>query len=116
MDFAHGVKTLVPGTDKAFYDQYRAEGMTEFLPDSAVLARKVEMMPKFDEMAAKWQLGPIEMIDPDVRLYGDTAVLTYREKVSGSYEGTPSNYSGKVTMIYVRQNAIWRGVHYHESK
>ena len=64
---------LVLSTDEAVCDQYWAEGMTGFPPDSAVLAHKFEMMPKFDKMAAKRQYGPIEMIDPDVRLYGDVA-------------------------------------------
>ena len=83
---------------------------------AATLSRKSEMMPKFDEMAEKWKLGPLEIIDPEVQLYGDVAVLTYREKVSGNYEEHPSNYTGKVTMICVRQKGSWRGVHYHESK
>ena len=31
------------------------------------------------------------------------------------YDGQPSTYTGKVTMVYVRQGGVWRGVHYHES-
>lgn len=81
-----------------------------------MLARKSEMMPKFDDMADKWHLGGVEMIDPEVRVFGDVALLTYRENVTGAYEGEPVKYTGKATMIYVRQNGSWRGVHYHESK
>jgi ketosteroid isomerase-like protein len=102
--------------DKAFYDDYWASDMTEFLPDDAHLARKSEMMPRFDEMTEKWKLDYVHILDPVVRLYGDVAILTYNEDVSGTYEGKPSQYKGKVTMIYVKQGGHWRGVHYHESK
>ena len=60
------------------------------------------------------QSNPIQ--SPEVRVYGDVAILTYRENVTGSYEGKPSKYTGKVTMVYVKQKGTWRGVHYHESK
>jgi ketosteroid isomerase-like protein len=55
------------------------------------------------------------MYNPRVQVYGDTAVLTYNEMISGTYDGQPSTYTGKVTMVYVRQGGVWRGVHYHES-
>jgi ketosteroid isomerase-like protein len=102
--------------DKAFYDEYWADDMTEFLPDSPGLTRKSEMMPRFDEMAKRWQLDSLRIVDPEVRLYGDVAVLTYTEAVAGKYDGQPSRYTGKVSMIYVKQRGSWRGVHYHESK
>lgn len=102
--------------DKAFYDEYWADDMTEFLPDRATLLRKAEQMRDFDEMTDKWILGPLDIIDPEVRFFGDVALLTYREQVSGRAEGQPTNYAGKVTMIYVLQHGTWRGVHYHESK
>jgi ketosteroid isomerase-like protein len=102
--------------DKAFYDDYWAANMTEFLPDEATLARKAELMPRFDEMAAKWKLDAVEMLNPDVQVLGNVAILTYNENVSGTYDGRPMQYAGKVTMIYVKQKGVWRGVHYHESK
>jgi len=102
--------------DKAFYDDYWASDMTEFMPGSPRLTTKQEMMPGFAEMSRRWQLGPLKMIDPKVRFYGGVALLTYTEDVTGSYDGQPSHYSGKVTMVYVKQNGKWRGVHYHESK
>ena len=55
------------------------------------------------------------MYNPRVQTYGDVAVLTYNEMISGAYDGQPSTYTGKATMVYVRQGGTWRGVHYHES-
>jgi ketosteroid isomerase-like protein len=102
--------------DKAFYEDYWADDMTEFLPDSPTLVRKAEEMPHFDELATRWQIDSIEILTPEVRLYGDVALLTYNEKVAGKYDGKPSTYTGKVSMVYVKQGGRWRGVHYHESK
>src|SRR5262249_30498938 len=102
--------------DKAFYEEYWSDAMTEFLPDNPRLVTKAETMPKFEQIVDHWKLNSLEMIDPDVRVYGDIAILTYREAVSGSAAGQASQYTGKVTMIYVREGERWRGVHYHESK
>jgi len=102
--------------DKKFYDDYWRDNMTEFLPDDANLVRKSEMMPRFEEITKNWKLDSLEILDPEVEVYGDVAVLTYREVVSGSSKGQPSHYIGKVTMIYLNERGRWRGVHYHESK
>ena len=102
--------------DKAFYADYWASDMTEFIPYQPSLAHKAEIMSKFDELVKAWRLDSFEMVNPEVHQYGDVAVLTYEENVSGAYEGKPVRYRGHATMVYVRQNGRWRGVHYHESK
>lgn len=103
-------------SDRSFYEDYWADDMTEFMPDSLSLTRKSEMMPRFEEMNRRWKLDSIDILNPEVRLYGDVALLTYNEQVRGRYDGKPSEYQGKVSMVYVKQGGRWRGVHYHESK
>jgi len=102
--------------DSTFYADYWADDMTEFLPDSPTLTRKTELMPRFSDMARHWKLDSLEILNPEVHLYGDVALLTYNEVVSGRYDGQASHYFGKVSMVYVKQRGRWRGVHYHESK
>ncbi|HUK25097.1 MAG TPA: nuclear transport factor 2 family protein [Terriglobales bacterium] len=102
--------------DKAFYQDYWADDMTEFLPESRRLATKAEIMPKFEEVTRRWQLDDIQMHDPRVQVYGNVALLTYTESVWGRYDGKPSHYEGKVTMVYLHEGGEWKGVHYHESK
>jgi hypothetical protein len=60
-------------------------------------------------------LGPVKILDPEVQVYGDVAILTYREAVTGVAKGQPVHYTGKATMVYVKRQGEWRGVHYHES-
>lgn len=102
--------------DKAFYASYWGDEMTEFLPDNPHLTSKREEMPVFEHLVTAWRLDSIEMIHPDVRVYGDVALLTYEEAVSGASDGKPVRYRGKVTMVYVKRNGQWQGIHYHESK
>jgi ketosteroid isomerase-like protein len=101
--------------DKAFYQDYWADDMTEFLPESRHLATKAEVMPTFDKIVNRWRLEEIQMHDPRIQVYGKVAILTYTESVTGRYDGKLSHYEGKVTMVYVREGGEWKGVHYHES-
>ncbi|HZT59689.1 MAG TPA: nuclear transport factor 2 family protein [Pyrinomonadaceae bacterium] len=101
--------------DKAFYADYWAEDFTEFLPSSPYLDTRENILPKFEQLSEHWKIVDYSMYNPRVQVYGDTAVLTYNEMISGTYDGQPSTYTGKVTMVYVRQGGVWRGVHYHES-
>ena len=103
--------------DKAFYADYWADDFTEFLPSSPYLTTdpKTNLLPRFEKLAERWRITEYQMHEPRVQLYGDVAVLTYTESVDGRYEGQPVSYTGKVTMVYVKQGGVWRGAHYHES-
>jgi ketosteroid isomerase-like protein len=101
--------------DKHFYDEYWGSDMTEFTPWTPELVRKPEQMSEFAKNVKAWKIHHIDIVDPDVRVYGDVALLTYRENVVGQYEGKSTRYLGKVKMIYVRRDGRWQGVHYHES-
>ena len=101
--------------DKAFYAKYWSSEMTEFTPWRRDLGRRGEMMPSFEEDVEAWKLDELRMIDPEVQVYGDIAILIYKERVSGAYLGRRTEYDGKVTMVYLKQNGRWRGLHYHES-
>lgn len=101
--------------DKAFYADYWADDFTEFLPSSPYLDSKKNLMAKFDELVDHWKIVDFQMYNARVQVYGNTAILTYNESISGTYDGQPSTYTGKVTMVYVKQGNTWRGAHYHES-
>ena len=101
--------------DKAFYADYWADDFTEFLPSNPYLDEKANLMPKFEQLTETWKITDFQMYHTQVQVYGDVAVLTYNESISGKYDGQPSSYTGKVTMVYVKQGGRWRGVHYHES-
>ena len=103
--------------DKAFFQDYLADDATFFDAMNPYLETdpKANFLPKFEKYVEMYKIEDFEMFNPRVQVYGDTAVLTYNEMISGAYDGRPSTYTGKVTMVYVRQGGTWRGVHYHES-
>ncbi len=103
--------------DKAFYADYWADDFTEFLPHSPYLGTdpKANLLPRFEQLTERWKIVDFQMYNPRVQVYGDVAVLTYTESVEGRSDGQPVSYTGKATMVYVKQGATWRGVHYHES-
>ena len=104
--------------DKRFYADYWADDFTEFLPQSPNLTAnpKQSLLPNLQQSFDDWELIDIQMKEPRVQVYGNVAVLTYAESVQGSYKGEPKKYTGKVTMVYVRRDGKWKGVHYHESE
>ena len=52
----------------------------------------------------------------DVTVYGDTAILTeYRVKQITPPGGTPFTSTERATLVWVKQNGQWKGVHVHAS-
>ena len=103
--------------DKAFYADFLADDSTYFSPMSPYLETepKTNFLPKFEQYAEVFKFNDVQMYNPRVQVYGDTAVLTYNSSVSGSMGGQPINYTAKVTTVYVKQGNTWRVVHAHES-
>ncbi|HEX8772260.1 MAG TPA: nuclear transport factor 2 family protein [Pyrinomonadaceae bacterium] len=103
--------------DKAFYADFLSDDATYFSPMSPYLdvEPKTNFLPKFEQYAEIFKFNDVQMYNPRVQVYGDTAILTYNSSVSGTMGGQPINYTGKMTTVYVKQGNIWRVVHGHES-
>lgn len=54
--------------------------------------------------------------DADVRIYGDTAVVTARGVSAGSYQGQPFHEVERSSSVFVKQSGRWRCVLTHLSK
>lgn len=103
--------------DKAYYMDYLSKDATYFGAMSPYLEidPHVNFLPKFEEFAEQFKLQHVQMYNPRVQIYGDTAILTYNASVMASFSGQPMNYSAKITVVMVRQGNTWRVVHGHES-
>jgi ketosteroid isomerase-like protein len=103
--------------DKAFFADFLADDATYFSPMSPYLdvEPKTNFLPKFEQYAEIFKYTDVQMYNPRVQVYGDTAVLTYNSSVSGTMGGQPINYTSKMTTVYVKQGNTWRVVHGHES-
>ena len=103
--------------DKAFWADFLADDATFFSPQSPYLDTepKVNFLPKFEQYVEMFKINDVQMYNPRVQVYGDTAILTYNSAFSGSMGGQPVSYTGKVTTVYVKQGNTWRVVHSHET-
>jgi ketosteroid isomerase-like protein len=103
--------------DKAFWSDFLTDDATFFSSQSPYLDTepKVNFLPKFEQYAEMFKLNDVQMYNPHVQVYGDTAILTYNNSISASMGGQPLNYTGKVTTVYVKQGNTWRVVHSHET-
>lgn len=81
-------------------------------------AGNVETKKSFvdDLMAAALRIEPYTVEDFEIRLYGDTALLSGRTRMTGSYEGKPFKSHYRYIDIYVRRGGLWQIVSVQISK
>ena len=59
-------------------------------------------------MSPKLKIDPYTVDDFEVRQYGDTALLSGRTKMTGSWDGKPFSTHYRYIDIYARQNGVWK--------
>jgi ketosteroid isomerase-like protein len=59
-------------------------------------------------MDAKLSIDPYTVEEFEVRLYGDTALLSGRTHMTGKYEGQPFTSNYRYIDIYVREGGTWK--------
>ena len=59
-------------------------------------------------MSPKLKIDPYTVEDFEVRQYGDTALLSGRTQMTGSWDGKPFTSHYRYIDIYARQNGAWR--------
>ena len=62
-----------------------------------------------------YKIEPFKTEEVEVRVHGDTAVVTGRFTQVGSYKGEPSTVRMRYTDVYVRQGESWRAISAHSS-
>jgi ketosteroid isomerase-like protein len=61
-----------------------------------------------DLVDSKLTINPYTVEEFDVRVYGDTALLSGRTHMTGSYESKPFTSDYRYIDIYVRKNGTWK--------
>jgi ketosteroid isomerase-like protein len=56
----------------------------------------------------KLTIDPYSVEDFEVRVYGDTALLSGRTHMTGTYEGKPFTSNYRYIDIYVRKSGVWK--------
>lgn len=61
-----------------------------------------------DILDAKLTIDPYTVEEFEVRLYGDTALLSGRTRMTGKYDGKPFESNYRYIDIYVRRGGEWK--------
>lgn len=59
-------------------------------------------------MSPKLKIDPYTVEDYEVRQYGDTALISGRTKMTGSWDGKPFSTHYRYIDIYARQDGAWK--------
>jgi uncharacterized protein (TIGR02246 family) len=76
---------------------------------------KADLMRAMEAWISQTDLTSYQMLDPQVQVLGNTALLTYYFSVAGTSGGKNFTQSGKISMVYVKQDGKWRVLHEHSS-
>jgi len=104
--------------DKTFWADFLTDDGTYFSPRSPYMETdpKVNFLPKIDVYFEQYKILDFQMYNARVQMLGDNAaVLTYNESVTADFGGKVTNFTGKVTAVYVKQGNTWKVAHGHET-
>lgn len=102
----------------------KLEGIAAFFADDASLFHdgqayrlrgKQAIMQDFESWLAQTSIRSYQISDPQVRVLGDTAILTYYFTESRVTAGKEFAEGGKITVIFTKQDGTWRALHQHVS-
>ena len=99
--------------DTAFLDQNTADDYT-FITPRGVLTTKAQMLAAFKSGETKLQSYDLD--DLQVRVYGDTAVVTGRSTQKGQAQGQDATGQYRFTRVYVKHNGRWQSVAFQSTR
>lgn len=93
---------------------YYADDATVFSDDQAYRVRgRADLLRALEAGMKQSDLLSYQILDPQVSVLGDTAVLTYYLTESAMRDGKTANRAAKVSIVFVRQDGKWRALHEH---
>jgi len=102
----------------------QAATLTDYFADDASvfdesqayrLRGKADIMRQVEAWLQMTELRSYQMLDPQVQVFGDTALLTYYFSELGVSGGKEFSTAGKVSTVFVKQGGVWRAMHEHVS-
>jgi ketosteroid isomerase-like protein len=100
----------------AALENYFADDASVFIEGSAYrLSGKASLVRGLAAYTETTDLRSFQMLEPQVQLLGDTAVLTYYFTERGSSGGKEFSDAGKISIVFVKQDGGWRALHEHRS-
>lgn len=106
------LKTLSDHWDKVIVAKDEAAIAGNMAEDFRIIDRRGNIEDKKAFVAGildpKLTVHPYTVEDFEVRLYGDTALLSGRTQMTGIYDGQPFTSNYRYIDIYVRKAGVWK--------
>ena len=99
--------------DIAALDHILADEYT-FINDDGTVWSKKQTLDSFK--SGDRQITSYRRQDDSVRVYGDTAVMTYRYQSKETYRGRDDSSDDRLTRIFVKRDGRWQMVGGHETR
>jgi ketosteroid isomerase-like protein len=96
--------------DSAWFERMFADDYLMVLPDSSTLT-KARAVAELRSREITWKSATGE--DMQVRVYGDTAVVTGRFLGKGVYKGKPLNEHQRFTSVWAKRDGRWQAIAEH---
>jgi len=99
--------------DAGFFDRTTADDYT-MITSSGQLRNKARAMGDLKSGAVKFESAEVD--DLEVRVYGDTAVVTGRHSQKAQSAGNDISGQYRFTRVYVKQKGQWKAVAYQATR
>jgi ketosteroid isomerase-like protein len=111
-DVVAHLKQLSDNWDRVIVAKDKAAIADNMAEDFRIIDRRgnIEGKQAFVEgiLDPKLTIDPYTVEDFEIRLYGDTALLSGRSHMTGTYEGKPFASNYRYIDIYVRKGGVWK--------
>jgi ketosteroid isomerase-like protein len=94
--------------ERMFADDY------VFIGSDGVMVSKKDYVKDMESHDLVW--ASVTVKDMQVRVYGDTAVVTGRFFGKGRYKGSPLDERQRFTSVWIKRSGRWQGISEHGSK
>jgi ketosteroid isomerase-like protein len=111
-DVVAHLKQLSDNWDRAIVAKDEAAIAGNMAEDFRIIDRRGDIGGKkafvADILDPKLTIDPYTVEDFEVRLYGDTALLSGRTQMTGKFDGQPFTSNYRYIDIYVRKGGVWK--------
>ena len=95
---------------------YFTDDASMFVADQAYrVSGKAQIMSDLKGWVSRSDLHSYQLLDPQVQVFGNTALLTYYFSETGVSGGKDFSEAGKFSVVFVKRDGKWRAIHEHES-
>lgn len=112
LEASHAWDRAMVTNDPAAIGAWMADDWVIIGPDGRVIDKEA-----FLDVVRSGRLSHsvLETHEPDIRVYGDAAVVVARGISGGTFDGAPFHLTERVTCVFIRQDDTWRCVLTHLS-